>query len=111
MEDLTREEIHELLRCALNRMGVIIPSTTARQDAAALLVAKKLMEAKPGDVLNLSGYPVIKPMMRRDARVWLTDAGKQIVMDLKPDEFLVNTWWPLPADVKEAQRRIRKSEV
>ena len=107
MEDLTRDEINELIKCALNKTGAIRPSSRARLDAAALLVGKGLMAAKPSDVYNLNVHPSIKPTLRRNAQMWLTDAGKAAILALSPEDFKNNMWWPLPRDIEYAQSRVR----
>jgi hypothetical protein len=104
--DLSRDEIGELLRCALNRRMVIYPGTYKRSNTVALLIAKGYMEAAPDDVFNLSAYPTIKPTLRKGAKVWLSEQGKAAILSLKPDDFKQSHFWPLPSDIEHAQKRV-----
>jgi hypothetical protein len=105
--NLTQDEIHELLRYALNRNMMIYLRTWKRSNTAALLITKGYMQADPGDIYNLNGYPTIKPTLRQGAKVWLTAQGKAAILALKPDDFTQSHYWPLPADVQRAQERVR----
>lgn len=107
MAELSWDEIHELLRCALNRLMVIKPVIRSRSDAAALLIAKGYMQAKPTDVSNLQHYPTSKPTLKPHAKVWLTEKGRAAILALSPADFQDNRFWPLPRDVQTAQARVR----
>lgn len=96
------DEIIELVTCALNKTGRLRPFNRIRLRVCEHLIGKGLMEpVKPGDAANIASYPVIIPSLRPGASVKLTQAGRDAVCELPPDDY--GFWFPTIADVLKAK--------
>ncbi len=104
--ELKQDEISELLRCTLQRGLVTYPDTRRRSHTATMMIVRGYMETNPDDVYNLNQHPMIQPTLKRGAKVWLTEKGKDAIRALAPDDFKKNRLWPLVIDVQRAQERL-----
>lgn len=101
--DLKRDEVLELVTCALNQTGKLRPVNRIRRRICEHLIGKGLIEpVNPNNVWNDSHYPAIIPSLKPGAAVRLTAAGKLAICSLPCIDY--NEWFPLASDVLRAKQ-------
>jgi hypothetical protein len=112
MEDLSkRNVIEELLMCALNKTQSLRASGYWRGNVLGKIIDMGYLQAaNPANVRREASAATTSRILNEGAKVILTEKGKQLILELNPDDFKKEAWFPLPRDVVKAQTRL-KNEV
>lgn len=103
---LPAEELHELIRCALNKTMRVYPASFRREWVLLGLIQAGYMipVVRIGDPNfhpdSVSALPEHEP-------ITFTNRGRDQVLTLNPADFEVLKSWPLPDDIRMAQTRIK----
>jgi hypothetical protein len=106
---LTNDERDELLRCATHATVVAREASWSQQHVLSELFRKGYLRTfKTKDIYRVR----FKLVTAADhAIVILTERANAYILALRSDDFQHSEHWPLPSDIREAQKQIAERQT
>ncbi len=100
------EELHELIRCALNKTMRVYPASLRREWILLGLIQAGYMipVVRIGDP---NFHPDSVSTLPEHEPITFTNRGRDYVLTLNPADFASVKSWPLPNDIRMAQTAIK----